>query len=51
MTNNRNLDLLYERYTDQLIEKNFGSQESNTEEEDWDEAAEDRALDKWRGID
>jgi hypothetical protein len=48
MTSDRDLDLMYERYTDKLIEENFGDNEP--EEEYWDEAAEDRALDKWRGL-
>ena len=50
MMSDRELDLMYERYTDRLIEEHFGGGETSNEEDDWDESAEDRALDKWRGI-
>ena len=51
MTSDRELDLMYERYTDQLIEEHFGEVRTSTEEDDWDDAEKDRRLDKWRGFD
>lgn len=50
MMSDRELDLMYERYTDRLIEEHFGGGETSNEEDDWDESAEERALDKWRGL-
>ena len=44
----RELDLMYERYTDRLIRNYFGDDPGPTD--DWDENAEDRAVDKWRGF-
>lgn len=42
------LDRQYELETDRLIEENFGGE--TAEEDYWDESVEDRALDKWRGL-
>lgn len=50
MTSDRELDMMYERYTDHLIEKHFGGVTTSTDEDDWDEAEEDRRLDKWRDL-
>ena len=49
MTSDSMLDYLYSQETEKLFNKAYV--DSQTEEDNWDEGAEDRALDKWRGFD